>query len=207
MVKIGELSRNGKSRQQEAPQAADHDMEYLGKLIPFGILNLDDDELSIVFGNSKETSDFIADAIELWWDKNWWKHQHIQELLINLDNGPHIESVRTQFIKRMIHFSDYYGLRIRLVYYPPYHSKYNPIERCWGALERHWNGTILDSEETALKWAATMKWKGETPIIRKIHKTYENGVTLTKKQMKYYEQRVRRSDKVPKWDVYIQPEI
>jgi len=27
-----------------------------------------------------------------------------------------------------------------LVYYPPYHSKYNPIERCWSALEKKWNG-------------------------------------------------------------------
>src|SRR5262245_2149031 len=32
------------------------------------------------------------------------------------------------------------GLTVRLAYYPPYHSKYNPIERCWGILENHWNG-------------------------------------------------------------------
>ena len=51
-----------------------------------------------------------------------------------LDNGPHNFSYRTQFLKRMIEFADWAGLEIRLVYYPPYHSKYNPIERCWG----HW---------------------------------------------------------------------
>ncbi len=45
-------------------------------------------------------------------------------------------------------FSDWSGLEIRLVYYPPYHSKYNRIERCWSALERHWNGTQLHAHNT-----------------------------------------------------------
>lgn len=45
----------------------------------------------------------------------------IKELVINLDNGPQMKSTRTQFIKRMIAFADVTGLRIRLVYYPPYH--------------------------------------------------------------------------------------
>ena len=44
-------------------------------------------------------------------------------------------------MNRMVVFADRTGLEIVLVYYPPYHSKYNSIERCWGILERHWNGT------------------------------------------------------------------
>ena len=43
-----------------------------------------------------------------------------------------------------------------MAYYPPYHSKYNLIERCWGILENHWNGTLLKSIETVLRWAKTM---------------------------------------------------
>ncbi len=45
---------------------------------------------------------------------------------------------------------------------PPYHSKYNPIERCWAALEQFWNGAILDSMDTALNWASNMSWKDIT---------------------------------------------
>ena len=41
------------------------------------------------------------------------------------------------------------------MYFPPYHSKYNPIERCWGILEHHWNGALLDTIESALLWAGT----------------------------------------------------
>ena len=53
-------------------------------------------------------------------------------------------------IKRMVELSKKINLKIRLVYYPPYHSKYNPIERCWAALENYWHGTILDSVDAAI---------------------------------------------------------
>jgi hypothetical protein len=64
-------------------------------------------------------------------------------LLIDLDNGPEIASSRTQFMKRLVEFSDQHHLTLELAYYPPYHSKYNLIERCWGILENHWNGTLF----------------------------------------------------------------
>jgi hypothetical protein len=50
-------------------------------------------------------------------------------------------------------------------------------------LENHWNGSILDEIETALKFAKTMTWKGKHPIVKLINKTYEKGVKLTKKAM------------------------
>jgi Rhodopirellula transposase DDE domain len=106
--------------------------------------------LTITFGMSRETADFIVDCLELWWQERKTVYAHIRELVINLDNGPEIASHRTQFIKRLVEFADRHDLPIRLVYYPPYHSKYNPIERCWGVLERHWNGTLLNTIETAL---------------------------------------------------------
>ena len=142
-VNVGEFSRGGKTREKEPEGALDHDMEPDLKMVPFGVFEPSNDHISIVFGNSNETSDFIADGLELWWEENKERHSHIKELVINLDNGPHINSHRTQFIKRMIEFADKTGMKIRLVYYPPYHSKYNPIERCWGVLEVHWNGTLL----------------------------------------------------------------
>ena len=67
--------------------------------------------------------------------------------MIYLDNGPKNSGRRTQFLKRMVEFADWSGLEIRLVYYPPYHSKYNPIERCWSALEKKWNGVLLNGLE------------------------------------------------------------
>jgi transposase len=129
----------------------------------------------------------------------------IEELVINLDNGPNSSGKRTQFIKRMTEFADKYHIRVRLVYYPPYHSKYNAIERCWGRLEEHWNGEILDSTSKAIEWAKTMTWKGIKPIVHLCQKVYENGIKLTDKEMKPYENRIIRSSLLPKWDVTIKP--
>lgn len=202
-VDIGEFSRNGKSRDKEGVKACDHDMNPEEKLVPVGIVEPVSGHLMIVVGNSYETSDLIADVLEKWWDERKAMHHEIDTLVINLDNGPSISSARTQFLKRMVEFHEKTGLIIHLVYYPPYHSKYNPIERCWGVLERHWNGTILNSVEKALLWIKTMTWKGVEPIVEFLDRTYEKGIKLTKKQMEKYDAKIERSDTLPKWDVVI----
>lgn len=56
----------------------------------------------------------------------------VRRLVIRLDNGPICASNRKPFLKRMVAFARNTGLEIHLVYYPPYPSKYNPIERVWG---------------------------------------------------------------------------
>ena len=66
--------------------------------------------------------------------KNQTNYPEIEELVINLDNRISHRSNRTQFIKRIVGFSRFSlenQLRIRLIYYPSYHIKYNSIERCW----------------------------------------------------------------------------
>ena len=108
------------------------------KMVPFGIFNLTDDELSVVYGQSCKTSDFICDALALWWQQVSQRYNDIDELVIYADNGPESSGRRTQFLFRLVTFARQQGLKIHLVYYPPYHSKYNPIERCWAFLEKHW---------------------------------------------------------------------
>jgi len=204
-LKIGNFSRGGKSRDTKAKKADDHDMNPNEKLVPYGILNVLTGLLTFFFGSSLETSDFIADCIENWWKENLLANIGIKELVINLDNGPNSSGRRTQFIKRMIEFSDRYNLKVRLIYYPPYHSKYNSIERCWGRLEEHWNGEILNTVNKAIEWAKTMTWKGIKPIVHLCRKVYRSGVKLTEKEMKPYEERIVRSGLLPKWDITIAP--
>ncbi|WP_170944179.1 transposase, partial [Leptolyngbya sp. BC1307] len=112
---------------------------------------------------------------------------------------------RTQFIKRMAQFAQREQMKIHLVYYPPYHSKYNPIERCWAALENYWNGAILDTVETALRWAANMTWNGFEPMVELVEATYQKGIKVTKDELEPFEQQWQRSETLPKWDVTIVP--
>nr|WP_237743688.1 transposase [Pleurocapsa sp. PCC 7319] len=149
-VQVGNLSRVGKDRRAESLKADDHDHQWSEVLVPLGILDVQGGDFSIYFGTSAETSDFIVDCLSRWWRENQSHYSSVEELVINLDNGASQRSNRTQFIKRIVQFSRETQLRIRLIYYPPYHSKYNPVERCWAILENYWNGAILDSREAVL---------------------------------------------------------
>ena len=120
--------------------------------------------LMLLFG-SHETSDAWVDALRMWWAQVRPSLGSIKRLVIYLDNGPKNSGRRTQFLKRMVEFADWSGLEIRLVYYPPYHSKYNPIERCWSSLEKKWNGVLLNCWEVVLQCARRMTWKGRHPTV------------------------------------------
>lgn len=200
-VKIGPFSRGGKNRVET--EACDHDFSSSPKLTPYGILLPELDELFIYCTTSKVTSDFIVDVLESWWESSRDRLGHIQTLVLNQDNGPENHSRRTQFMKRMVEFARKYQLNLRLAYYPPYHSKYNPIERIWGVLENHWNGNILDEISTVINFAQTMKWKGCHPTVKLITETYQTGVKLTKREMKEVENQIQRLPELGKWFVDI----
>jgi hypothetical protein len=160
--------------------------------------------LLLVFGG-RETSDFWADTLMLWWQQAHLEYGHIRRLVIYLDNGPKNAGTRTQWLKRLIEFADWSGLEIRLVYYPPYHSKYNPIERCWSSLEKKWGGTLLNSLPVILEQARRMTWQGKQPLVQCLDGDYPEGVRLSKKEMKPYEARLERSGTLPKYDITIKP--
>lgn len=205
-VDLGDSSRGGTSRCRKAVQANDHDMGFKDKLAPFGILNVMTGLLTILFGVSFETSDFIVDCLEHWWNNNKEQNSHIKQLVINLDNGPQNSSRRTQFMKRMIDFADKNNLEIVLAYYPPYYSKYNPIERCWGILENHWSAALLNTIETTLEWANTMTWKGISPVIKLVETAYQKGVRMTKKAFNALANRIDRDASLPKYYLTIRPQ-
>lgn len=209
-VKIGPFSRGGRSRGAAAVKAADHDMGADAILVPFGILEAsrgteEIGQLWLGFGESRETSDFIADGLHAWWSERQAFYSDLRRLHIELDNGPEINSSRTQFMKRLVEFADVSGLEIELVYFPPYHSKYNPIERCWGVLEQHWNGTLLTTIDTAVNWATTMTWRALQPIVHRLKGIYERGVRLTPSAFFPIAERLTRCEKLPKWSVVINP--
>ena len=204
-VKIGEFSRGGLARGRAAVRAADHDVHPAAGLAPAGILEVDSGQLSIVLGASRDTSDFVAECLESWWTDRRAAHPDTRRLLIDLDNGPEIASSRTQFMKRLVDFADRRQLTLELAYYPPHHSQYNPIERCWGILENHWNGALLTSIDIALDGARTMTWRGVRPLVQLLEDTYETGVRLSKAAFQPIAARLKRSEILPKWSVVIQP--
>ena len=202
-VKIGKFSRKGKNRL--VVKAVDHDFQAKEKLTPYGILLPDYNRLYLYCTQGRVTSDFIADCITDCWRQIQAELPHVQTLLLYQDNGPENHSRRTQFMYRMTQLVDETRMTIRLAYYPPYHSKYNPIERVWSALEQHWNGSLLDSVDTVLGFARTMSWQKRKPIVTLVSGLYETGKKLSQKAMALLEKRFERENGLEKWFVQISP--
>lgn len=202
-VKVGPFARGGKSRSET--MACDHDFKPEATVTPVGIFLPMTDELFVYGITSKVTSDCLVDCLSQWWKAVEHRFPHITTLVINLDNGPENHSRRTQFMQRIVEFVNQTNLTVRLAYYPPYHSKYNPVERCWGILENHWNGSILDTVEAVIKFTASMTWKGLHPTVLLSTTIYQTGIKLSKKNMDLLEKQFLRLPGLDKWFIDIVP--
>jgi hypothetical protein len=203
-VKVGPFSRPGPSR--IVIKAVDHDFKAEESLTPLGIFLPDHDEVYLYFAPSGLTADFIGDGLDEFWQTVQASFPTVTTLLINLDKGPENHSRRTQFIQRLADFVDATHLTLQLAYYPPYHSKYNPIERVWGVLEQHWNGSLLDSRPTVLRLPSTMPYNGLSPLVKFIDHSYLTGIRLSQQAMAALERRLDRLPLLGKWLVRIVPQ-
>lgn len=202
-VLLEQLSRGGFSRVEV--KALDHDFRPDKQVTPVGVFLPEYNELYLFLISGSVTSDAIVDCIETVWSTIANRFPLVQTLVINQDNGPDCHSRRTQFMSRITSFADQFQINIQLAYYPPYHSKYNPIERVWGVLENYWNGSLLDSLHTVFRFAQNMTYNGVPPVVEIVTNTYLTGVKLTKEAMDHLEERFQRLPGLEKWFVFISP--
>jgi Rhodopirellula transposase DDE domain len=203
-VKVGPFARGGKSRIPTV--GADHDFGGVATVAPIGILLPQTGDVFLYTTAGPVTSDCLVDVVTRWWEQVRGSWPTVRRLVLNLDNGPEQNSGRTQFMKRLVEFAAASGLTVELAYYPPYHSKYNPIERCWGVLEQHWNGSILDTVAAVEGFMGSMRWKGRRPVVvERLGQVYKTGVSLTRAAMKVVETQIQRLDGLAKWFVTITP--
>lgn len=183
--------------------ANDHDFEPAATLTPVGIFLPQHKQLTLFFVRSRVTADCLVDILEQWWRQMKPEFGQIQKLVINADNGPENHSRRTQFMSRLVDWSQTEHLSIQLAYYPPYHSQYNPVERTFGWLEQHWNGELLNSEDAVLNFARSLEFKGNHPVVQLVTQVYPKGVKLSPLEMAALEQQFHRLPGLEKWFVEI----
>lgn len=202
-VVIGPFSRGGQSR--TGTQGADHDFKPDGVLGLFGIFAPKTSESGLFFTDSKVSSDFMADCLEQYLQEQGEALKEVRKLVLDLDNGPENSGQRSQWLLRLLLLAQRKQWHLVLVYYPPYHSKYNPIERFWGILEKFWNGALLDSEEAVLGYAANMTYNGKHPEVHRNNKEYAKGVKLPKRGKRRLEKWLQRKEGLEKWAIDIPP--
>jgi hypothetical protein len=144
---IGNLHRAGKIHTQQAIEVYDHDFPHLaeGVAIPHGIYDINLNVGYVNIGTSRDTSEFACDSLRYWWyNRGRYDYSDATELLILADGGGSNGRRHYVFKKSLQELTNRIGLNIRIAHYPPYTSKWNPIEhRLFPHITRSLSGILL----------------------------------------------------------------
>lgn len=137
--------------QDEAISVFDHDWKSLatGVAIPHGLYDLKRNVGYLHIGTSHDTSEFACDAIRDWWYQHGQHDYPTATAMLLLCDGGGSNSSRQYLFKRDLQtLVNELGIEIRIAHYPPYSSKYNPIEhRLFPHLTRVCQGVIFEQVE------------------------------------------------------------
>lgn len=200
---IGLVSENGYSWIER--HALDHDTIFNYFVIPFGILDLKTNETFVTCTTSNSTANFKVDCIEKYLIEKT-KNNKIKRLIIFLDNGPENSGSRTLWLKRISECATKFNIVIELAYYPPYHSKYNPIERVWARIQLAWSGLIIDTLEKLKTTINRITWKNKNIKCDISTTEYQKGIKVDKIEMRKIENNhIIRENGIEKWSILITP--
>jgi hypothetical protein len=204
-VAVGNYSRKGYNYNEI--EAFDHDFkdEYITQ---FGILGIKTGQPHFYSVHSKVTAECMVENIGGFLKENYTAQgKTVRKLGILSDNGPENKSSRTYYIYMLIMLAVSLNIEIELIYYPPYHSKYNPVERIWARLENIWNGYLLSNSGIILNFMKNLTWKGSRATAKEITKEYQTGLKISAKQMKKLKAaHISYTNKdLAKWSLIIHP--
>lgn len=186
--RLGKLYRNGKCYCTEAIEVYDHDYEHLseGKVIPHGIYDVQANRGFVSIGNSSETADFVKDNLLWWWDEHGI-HQYpgATNILLLCDAGGANSYRHHIFKQKLLEFARQTGLLVIVCHYPPYCSKWNPIEhRLFCHVHQAMGGCVFSDYQTVQKLIEQTATKtGLTVVVRLNLKEYPIGIKATKDQI------------------------
>ncbi|NJM97587.1 MAG: ISAzo13 family transposase, partial [Phormidesmis sp. RL_2_1] len=148
---IGPFYRDGYTYNQEVIQVYDHDWPTLaeGVAVPHGLYDITLNQGYVQIGTSRDTSEFACDSIYYWWTEHGRQaYAAASSILLLCDGGGSNGSRFYIFKQDLQQLANDLGIEIRIAHYPPYTSKYNPIEhRLFPHLSRVCRGVIFDSVE------------------------------------------------------------
>ncbi len=128
---IGNFYRDGQLYCTETIYTFDHDFRNFaeGVIIPYGIYDYVANKGHMYIGNSKDTSEFSCDNIRRWWETYGKEnYKNTNKILILCDGGGSNNYRHYIFKNDLQKLSNTIEKQIRIAHYPPYTSKYNPIE-------------------------------------------------------------------------------
>lgn len=200
---LGDFYREGTIDTQETIETNDHDFGSAGtgKVIPHGIYDVGRNQGYIHLNTSHDTSELACDSIAAWWEEHGRPaYPRAKKLLVLCDGGGSNSASQYVFKEDLQKLANRLGLEIRVAHYPPYCSKYNPIEhRLFPHVTRACRGVIFQTLETVRYYIS----KAETStgltvqvgILNKVYQTGRKCATGFKKSMKIVFDKL-----LPKWN-------
>ena len=177
---LGDFYRDGRIDTQGTIETNDHDFGSAGSgtVIPHGVYDVGQNRGFLHLNTSHDTSELACDSIAAWWEEHGRAdYPGAKKVLVLCDGGGSNSATRYIFKEELQKLADRLGLEIRVAHYPPYCSKYNPIEhRLFPHVTRACRGVIFQTLETAQYYMAKASTRtGLTVAVKILQKVYETG--------------------------------
>jgi Rhodopirellula transposase DDE domain len=206
---IGDFYREGQIEAQGTIEVNDHDFGSMGSgtVIPHGVYDVGLNRGLVHLNTSHDTSELACDSLAAWWeDHGRPAYPGATKLLVLCDGGGSNSASRYVFKEALQALADRLGVEIRVAHYPPYCSKYNPIEhRLFPHVTRACRGVIFRTLETVRHYMAKAGTATGLEVeVRILEKVYETGRKCTagfKEAM-----RIVFDEVLPKWNYRAVPE-
>jgi hypothetical protein len=177
---IGNLSREGKIDTTETVEVFDHDFPSLaeGVAVPHTVYDQTRNEAYVTIGTSRDTSEFACDSLRHGWYTYGIQHYAQATSLLMLMDGGGSNSSRHYIFKQDLQvLADEIGVNIRVAHYPPYTSKWNPVEhKAFPHITRAMQGVVLTSHQLTKELIETATTKTGLKVFASIlNRVYETG--------------------------------
>ncbi len=178
----------------------------LGKAVPYGVYDLDEDTGFVSVGISNDTAQFSVASIRAWWEQlGRERYPDASELVITADCGGS-NGYRTRLWKTELQaLADETGLAISVCHFPPGTSKWNKIEhRLFSFISQNWRGKPLLSHQVVVNLiGATTTRTGLKVYARLDPREYPKDVKVSDEQLAAVE--LSGDGFHPEWNYRIKP--
>ena len=207
---IGNFKRDGKALCNGPLKSLDHDFSTFsdGQIVPHGIYDVTRNEGYMTLGISHDTSKFVCDNIARVWREHLKEQYPNARTLVILCDGGGSNSSSHRIVKQdFMDLANKLGIRLLMVHYPPYCSKFNPIEhRLFSQITRSWSGAPLMSLQNAADRAAmTTTKKGLKVHVHINSKTYDIKRPIVESYQNRLARQVIFAPDLGQWNYLVKP--
>lgn len=200
---IGDFYRAGRLLTQGVIETFDHDFPSFasGVVIPHGFYDVKRNAGHANLGTSRDTGEFACDSIERWWGQTGRAlYPRASSILLLCDGGGSNSASQYLFKEDLQRLVDRLGIEIRVAHYPPYCSKYNPIEhRLFPHVTRACQGVVFESvqsvKELMEKAGTSTGLRVTVDILDKVYETGRKYAEGFKENMQ-----IVFDETLPKWN-------